>query len=211
MSPEKTRSWEIGVEQSFPNGTRLSAGIFNQRFRNLIQYVPGGPPNFLGGFANLTEAESNGFEAELSVTTAANWHAAANYTRARPRVTRISSDYAGDLEVGQALIRRPVHSGSASLAWSKKGAGTLSLNASYVGDRPDLDFARFPSPVVTLPAYVRVDVASSRDIFRSASGKSSLAITARVENALDKRYEDVLNFRAPGRTVLLGARFSGGL
>jgi outer membrane cobalamin receptor len=27
-----------------------------------------------------------------------------------------------------------------------------------------------------------------------------------LENALDKHYEDVLHFAAPGRTVLIGAR-----
>jgi outer membrane cobalamin receptor len=29
-----------------------------------------------------------------------------------------------------------------------------------------------------------------------------------VENTLNKRYEDVLHFAAPGRTVLIGARAS---
>jgi outer membrane cobalamin receptor len=38
--------------------------------------------------------------------------------------------------------------------------------------------------------------------------RGGLMLNARVENALNKRYEDVLHFAAPGRTVLIGARAS---
>jgi outer membrane cobalamin receptor len=37
-----------------------------------------------------------------------------------------------------------------------------------------------------------------------------LAMNARIENLFDKRYENVLNFQAPGRTVLIGARATAG-
>jgi outer membrane cobalamin receptor len=85
------------------------------------------------------------------------------------------------------------------------------VTANHVGKRPDLDFAQFPSPVVTLPAYTKVDVAASYALFHSATGKSSLGLTARVDNFFDKRYEDVLRFTSPGRTILVGARLSGSL
>jgi vitamin B12 transporter len=87
---------------------------------------------------------------------------------------------------------------------------SFSLTASYVGKRPDVDFNQFPSPTVTLPAYVRLDASSEQAIWRGQSG-SSLSLTARIENALDKRYETVLHYPAPRRTLLLGARFSGSL
>jgi outer membrane cobalamin receptor len=88
--------------------------------------------------------------------------------------------------------------------------GTLTITANYVGKRPDVDFAAFPSPTVTLPAYTRVDASAVLDIWRSANG-SALALTARAENALDKKYETVLHFPAPGRVLLIGARLSGSL
>jgi outer membrane cobalamin receptor len=37
-------------------------------------------------------------------------------------------------------------------------------------------------------------------------GRGGLGVSLRVENVLDKRYEDVLHYAAPGRTILVGAR-----
>ena len=62
-----------------------------------------------------------------------------------------------------------------------------------------------------MPAYVKLDVAASLAIFHSASGSSSLSITGRVDNLLDKKYEDVLHYAAPRRTFLIGARLTGSL
>ena len=212
LKPERSRSWEAGIEHSLVAGVLVaSATYFNQRFSDLIQYVGGGPPAFLGSYANLTEAESNGYEAEITLTPAGAWSAVAGYTYAKPRVTKISSAYSGDLTEGQALLRRPKHSGNAVITWAKNGAGTFSVIATYVGDRPDLDFVQFPSPTVTLPAYTKLDIAASKDVVRDADGKGAISLTFRVENALDRKYEDVLHFRTPRRAFLFGARYTGSL
>jgi vitamin B12 transporter len=76
----------------------------------------------------------------------------------------------------------------------------------YVGKRPDLDFAQFPSPRVTLPAYTKVDLSAEYPL--TGTGRAELTISARMENVFNRRYEDVLNFATPGRTVLIGARAS---
>jgi outer membrane cobalamin receptor len=123
----------------------------------------------------------------------------------------VSSDYTGDLKPDDALLRRPEHSGNASITWARSGVASLSGTASFVGERPDMDFTQFPSPVVMLPAYAKVDLAGSVEVYRRRSGRTSFGITARIENALDREYEDVLNFPAPGRTLLMGARISGSL
>jgi vitamin B12 transporter len=212
LKPERSRSWDVGIEQNLVYGIlRMSVGYFGQRFSDLIQYVDGGPPDFLGSYANLTEAQSNGYEAELTLTPVSAWSASASYTVAKPHVTKLSSDYAGSLSVGDPLIRRPKQSGAASVTWSRPGSGNISLMASYVGERPDQDFTQFPSPVVTLPAYTKIDFAAGHDFLRSASGRSSVGLTLRVDNVLDRRYEDVLNFPAPGRTFLVGARIRGAM
>ena len=209
LSPEESLSWEAGVEHSLESGYgRIAASYFNQRFDDLIQFVSGGPPTFKGNYANLAQARSNGYEATVEVTPPGIVSAAASFTQAAPHVSRISPAFSG-LSVGQALIRRPTHSGNASVTISPR-AGSLSVAASYIGKRPDVDFNLFPSPTVTLPAYTRVDVAGSVGVWRGPNG-SSLAITARVENAFDGNYETVLHFPAPGRVVLVGARVSGSL
>ena len=210
LSPERGRSWEVGVERLLTDArARISASYFSQRFDDLIQFESGGPPTFVGRYENLAQATSKGYEAELEVTPSKDVSASASFTVTAPRVTAVSQAGGGSLVVGSALLRRPSHSGAASVTIAPPG-GTMSLIASYVGERPDVDFNQFPSPTVTLPAYVRVDASSESAIWRGEGG-SSLSLTARIENVLDKRYETVLRYPAPGRTFLLGARFSGSL
>ena len=212
LEPERGTSWELGGEQAFAKGRAvLSGAYFSQRFLDMIQFVPGGPPDFLGSFANLTEAESNGYEAELMIRLGKAWSGQAGYTFSQPKVTRVSESYAGTLLPGDPLIRRPRHSGNAALSWYRGQAVSLSTTAMYIGERPDIDFNEFPSPTVMLPSYVRVDVAGSLGVLRSRRGKSVVALTFRVENLFDREYEDVLNFETPGRTILVGARYTGSL
>jgi vitamin B12 transporter len=77
---------------------------------------------------------------------------------------------------------------------------------SFVGKRADIDFAQFPSPYVTLPSYTKLDLSAELPLTRVRGG--GITLNARLENVFDKRYEDVLNFAAPGRTILIGARAS---
>ena len=210
LSPERGRSWEVGVERLLPDArARISASYFSQRFDDLIQFVSGGPPTFVGKYENLAQATSKGYEAELEVAPSKDLSASASFTVSTPRVTAVSEPGTGAVVVGSALLRRPSHSGAASITMAPPGR-TMTFTASYVGKRPDTDFNQFPSPTVTLPAYVRVDASSESAIWRGQNG-SSLSLTARIENALDKRYETVLHYPAPRRTFLLGARFSGSL
>jgi vitamin B12 transporter len=212
LKPERARSWEIGMEQTLVYGIlKVSANYFRQRFFDMIQYVPGGPPSFLGSYANLTEATSNGYETELTLTPLNEWSGSASFTVAEPRASKVPTDFAGDLREGDALLRRPKRSGAGSITWARAGAGSFSVMGSYVGERPDVDFNEFPSPRVTLPAYTKLDVAASLEIFKSESRKSSISLTGRVDNALDRKYEDVLHYGAPRRQYLIGARLVGAM
>jgi len=207
LKPERIRSAEIGITTSFrPELIRLSAGYFNQRFSDLIQFVSGPPPDFKGSFDNLSAASSNGFETELTLTPLAGLRGTANYTLVRPHVTEIDAGYEGTDRPGDALLRRPTHSGSLTLSYARPGTFDIGTAVSYVGKRPDLDFSQFPSPRVTLPAYTKVDLSAEVPILHQGIG--GFTLTARIENLFDKHYEDVLNFPAPGRAILIGGRAS---
>ena len=69
-----------------------------------------------------------------------------------------------------------------------------------------MDFSQFPSPRVTLPSYTKVDLSAELPlpVFR----QGTVSINARVENVFDRHYQEVLNFAAPGRTLLVGGRWS---
>ncbi|HVS59265.1 MAG TPA: TonB-dependent receptor [Gemmatimonadaceae bacterium] len=207
LRPERIRSAEVGLTtSSWAEPVRLSAIYFTQRFSDLIQYVNGGPPSFKGSYANLTGASSNGYEAELALLPSSNWRGSASYTIVNPRVTQIPPGYQGGDNVGDALIRRPSHSGSVVVTYSRPASAGVGVALNFVGKRADTDFAQFPSPRVTLSAYTKLDISAELPI--TAHSRGGLTLNARVENALNKRYEDALHFAAPGRTVLIGARAS---
>jgi vitamin B12 transporter len=90
------------------------------------------------------------------------------------------------------------------VSYGPPSGGLFSVAANYAGKRPDFDFTQFPSPRVTLPAYTKVDLAAEYPLARIRL--ENLQLSARLENAFDKRYQEVLNFPAPGRVVLLGVK-----
>ncbi len=205
LRPERIRSGEVGLVASFRDDQiRVSGGYFNQRFAELIQFVSGGPPDFLGSYANLTTASANGYEAEVHIAPDPRWRGSASFTVVTPRVVRIPAGYTGSELPGDALIRRPSHSGSVVGSFTAGSGLSLGASISYVGKRPDLDFAQFPSPRVTLPDYTKFDLSAELPLL--SSGRTGLTLNARVENLFDKEYEDVLHFSAPGRILFVGAR-----
>jgi vitamin B12 transporter len=207
LRPEKIRSAEVGfMTSSWAYPVQLSAIYFTQRFSDLIQYVNGGPPSYKGSYANLTGASSNGYEAEVSLSPSTSLRGSASYTIVNPRVTQVPPGYQGSDNVGDALIRRPSHSGSVVVAYARRASAGAGVALNFVGKRADTDFAQFPSPRVTLPAYTKIDISAELPV--AMHSRAGLTLNARVENAFNKRYEDVLHFAAPGRTVLIGARAS---
>jgi outer membrane cobalamin receptor len=83
------------------------------------------------------------------------------------------------------------------------------VSVTYVGHRDDQDFASFPAPRVRLPAYTRVDVALRGELWRGGQLRG-VSLAAHVQNALNARYEDVLHFAAPRRTLLVGVELAVG-
>ena len=97
------------------------------------------------------------------------------------------------------------HSGSAAVSYADRGFAA-GLILTYVGTRPDLDFQQYPSPAISLPAYSTVDLSAAAPL--AVRNGTTIAVTARLENALDRRYQEIANFPAPGRTILVGARLT---
>jgi len=59
---------------------------------------------------------------------------------------------------------------------------------------------------------VRVDLAGVAPLVAARSGGASpaVALTLKVENLFDERYQQVLNFPSRRRAVFLGVRLDGG-
>lgn len=211
LSPERSRSWEAGIAQEWGDGrVELAATFFDQRFRDLVQYTYVSPtsPNYF----NVAAASARGLELTAraqAVPGVALWGSA---TALRTRVDDAGfQSGSGDTFVqGERLLRRPPLTVSAGTSIRRIKRTALDLSITRVSERDDRDFTGFPAVALTLPAYTRVDVGGEYEIGVGTGVWRSTALTVRVENAFDARYQEIANFAAPGRVVLVGARIGTG-
>ena len=212
LKGERTTSGEVGVERSLFDGrVTASATVFLQRFHDLIDYL-GVPPTPAGpNYFNVAEADANGVETRLTAHPVGPVTASLSYTYLRTRVTRsgFDSSTGAQFAAGQPLIRRPAHTARLDLEWAPTVRRSGVVSVTYVGHREDQDFNSFPAPRVTLRAYTRLDVALRGELWRNGP-MPGVSLTARVQNALNARYEEVVHFPAPRRTLLVGAELAVG-
>ena len=206
LRPERTVSVDAGVEQGLLAGrANVAVTGFAQRFRDMIDYT-GSAASCGFSYCNVAEATSNGVELEIDAAIGRGWHASAAATLLRTEVVEPGFDAssAGLYRRGEGLIRRPEEKYSAELSHRDAGPFSMSVRVLAVGSRADRDFTGFPASPVTLPAYQRVDAAGEYRL--RAQGTSRSAVTFRVENVANARYQNVFNFLAPRRTISLGIR-----
>ena len=73
------------------------------------------------------------------------------------------------------------------------------MGGSFVGRRPDSDFLGFNFDHT--PGYVRVDMGGWYAV------NSRVSAYANIENALNKQYQEVVGYPAPGVNFRIGMRF----
>ncbi len=100
-------------------------------------------------------------------------------------------------------VRRPKWSG-AIVADGASGRFSYGASIAYSGARADVDFDQFPAATVRLGGYA---LASAR-IGWKVDGRTELF--ARVANAFDRHYQDVVGYRPSGRSVNGGVRIAVG-
>lgn len=196
LGPEESEAWDIGIEQSLLDG-RVVAGItyFHTDYDNLISTVQTGPGVF--SLDNLDEAESEGFEVE--VTAYLPYHltlnAAYTFTQAED----------GD---GNDLTRVPKHLLSVNLNYSHQRL-MLNMDALIVSERKDINFAfvdndgDFINDITDDEGngYVSLNVSGEYKL------NENFSLVGRVENLLDdERFEQALGFENPGINFMAGVR-----
>ncbi|MFN2399527.1 MAG: TonB-dependent receptor plug domain-containing protein [Gemmatimonadaceae bacterium] len=207
LEPEHSKSWDIGLRLN-PLGDRIMAEVtyFDQTFRDLIQYIPTpvGSPDYM----NVAASEAAGVEVSLRIAAASHMDVVTSYTYLDGQIREAGSDPAspGTLLDGKRPLRRPAHLAGLTATYSRRDHSSLSVSASYSGKRTDLRFTEAGSTRVDLPAYARIDFSAVAPVLTARGSRPAAALTLRVENALNKRYEDVVGFRTPGRTLLVGLR-----
>ena len=203
LDPERSRSWEVGIERG-----AIALTYFNQRFRDLIEYNPA-PPAGQPNYFNVDGAIASGVEAEAAAAFSAAITGSLRYTYLHTRVIESGSpgDPDGLFVPGKPLIRRPAHTVAPELTahWGRDH-GRVTVGALWVGKRDDLDFRRPAGQRrVTLRPYTRVNVSAEY-----AVGRGRIVLTGNAANVFNDQRQELPGFRVLGRTIFLGVRVGSG-
>jgi vitamin B12 transporter len=184
LEAEHSQGADLGLEhEALPGRLSLGATLFWSRVDDLIIGVFDPAIAEFRNF-NIDEAAMRGVEASITLQPLASLALRADYTYTH---TEALGNPAGfGLQEGSPLLRRPEHKASFFAHAGLGGKTDLALTALYVGRRADIDPQTFS--IIDSPGYFVVDLAGSRAL------GAHLRILARMENLLDRRYEDVAGF-----------------
>lgn len=210
LRPERSFSWEAGIEHVvFSDHLRLAATFFDQHFRDLIQYTGTPPSPTDPNYFNIAGANARGVEMELTARVGWGFTLHGSTTWLDTKVTDAGFATAGSdpaFVTGEPLLRRPAHAGAVSLTYDGWSRLTFDADVDAVGARADADYTVYPAARRTLPAYALLNVGGELTLLPASHGHPGLTLTARIENAFDHDYDQVLYFPARGRTVMVGGK-----
>lgn len=185
LRPESSLGYDAGIEQGFGADTvRVGATYFHNRIRDLIASDITGTT-----WANIGRAITRGAESFVAYRPAGQLTLRLDYT-----YTEASDDV-----LHQELLRRPKHKGNLLATWHASDALLLNLDVLTVSSWVDGN-RDFSIPRLKAPGYTTLNLAASFDL----SGQ--LALFGRIDNLLDRRYQNPVGFLRPGFGVFAGIR-----
>jgi vitamin B12 transporter len=204
LSPERSTSWEAGLEQEFAAGKISVWGLyFHQQFSDMIVYdgaaAPGSPT-----YRNGAEARAHGVEVGIGTSPASGMKATASYTYLMAEATDDGGLPSASFAAGEKLIRRPTHLGELTLSGRLLDRATLGGSLVYVGSRDDVDFS--VGQRVELGAYTLVDAIAEVELVSPRSGRPGLSGVLRIENVFNQDYDQAVGFPGRRRALFGGAK-----
>jgi outer membrane cobalamin receptor len=206
LRPERSRSFDAGIEQSFAASTMMvDATAFANWYDELIVTVGS---SFSGASRyrsdNIANARAWGLEtgATWRPSTAVSIRAAWTWLATEILgVDRAASEAPAPYHVGDPLIRRPGHQVSVDFGWTRGRASAFAI-VNGRSDTPDLE-PNFADQVFENPGYATVAIGGAFRVGRNVE------VFARVTNLFDRAYEETFGFPALGRSGLVGVRVTG--
>jgi outer membrane receptor protein involved in Fe transport len=174
LRPERSRNLEAGVELARGEGNYVRLAVFQNRFRDLIDFDPA-----IFKTVNRDRVRASGAELE------GRW-------RPLPALSLAGALSLLDLKSPTPLRGRPRWQGSLRAAWQV--AKPLELNAAL---RFNSDY--FDSAIPT--GLVRADGHAEADFGLRYRLSARFGLVAAVRNLTGERYEDAVGFPAPGRQL----------
>jgi len=211
LEPERSLSWEVGVEQSIAGVARLEATWFDQSFEDLIQFTSAPPTPDEPNFFNVAEADARGLEVVArallaDVDLSAEW----SWLDTEVVDSGFQEGSGATFVEGERLIRRPENQARVSAAGPAGGRLRWHASLGWVDERFDRDFNAFPAEAVTLDAYTTLDVGVEASLVDGRGSRPSIDLLLEADNLTDESYQEAFGFQAPGRAFYVGVRVNAG-
>ena len=176
IRPEESTSYDLGFDFSLKDKFLFSLVYFKKDINDQINFSFG-----LGGYENIDFVESDGFEISVNSQISEEINLYLNYS------------YIDSIDGrGQRLINIPKDSGELALTYNSSfnlsGSLTIKYNGSEISTYGNLD------------SWSRADI----NLFYKLNNFSEVYF--RVENLLDKNYQQVFGYGTPDRSGLVGVK-----
>jgi len=187
LKPETSLGYDFGFDQSvLDNRVQFGSTYFHNDINNLITINDTGTT-----YVNVGRAETYGAESFVA------W---------QPRDSiKLRVDYtytiAEDLDAHTELLRRPKSKFSGNAAWQVTEQAQVSTTVLYIGSRMDIN-RDGTATGLSNSAYTLVNLAGSYELGHG------ITAFARVDNLLDRHYQDPIGFQRPGIGAFAGLRIA---
>lgn len=183
LKPETSLGYDFGFEQSLWNKwVEFGSTYFHNDIDNLIQTTA-------TTYENIGRATTYGAEHFVSykpwdvLTLRADY----TYTLANDEITHTE------------LLRRPKHKASLDARWQATDALSFTGSVVYTGEWADINRSGSQSGLRSAP-YTLINLGGSYDL------GGGVTAFARINNLLDRHYEDPIGFQHQGLGVFAGVR-----
>lgn len=186
LRPESSLGYDFGFEQGLRGETvHLGATYFRNNIKNLID----SNVDFTS-YANVGRARTDGVEAFIAYQPSSVYGARLDYTYTE----------AVDEIANTELVRRPKHKASLRNTWQAMPRLSFDATLLYVGSWLDgnRDFTNFEP--LSAPSFTTVNLAANFNV------NDQISIYGRINNLLDRKYEDPIGFLQPHIGAFAGVK-----
>ncbi|MGD0839738.1 MAG: TonB-dependent receptor [Candidatus Acidiferrales bacterium] len=210
LKPEKSTSFDAGVEQNVLDGKAvLDVTYFYNRFTDQIVFV-GGTTLSTFTYANIANSRADGIESSVRLRPTRSIELTMNYTWLNSSILALdnASEPLVPFVVGEPLTRRPRNLGGFDFSWRHR---RLMLNANAVVHGADLDVEpNYGTYACELDMQCLFENRGFVDLNGGFAYQMprGVEIYGRLNNLLDRKYEEAFGYPALHLNFLTGIKFN---
>jgi vitamin B12 transporter len=200
LEPERSRSFEAGIEQRVANDrAKFEVTWFDNRFRNIISSRTISFNPFRSQYFNIGLTRARGAEVSMELAPSTAFRVTTGYTLLASEILESTAPTNPVFRVGEWLFRRPRHSGFAGITW-RYNRLMVDVTGVFVGRRVDSDFSALQPSIVENDAYALWGLCASYRL------STQLNLIGAVDNLANADYKEPLGYEALGRAARVGLK-----